>query len=602
MNANCARTAAAGPAGLRRLLFPESWPATVRAGLVLAAATWVAFGPLWRAPWLDEDFDRMRAALAHPFADWPATNASLLLDHTWVGFDARVHQASNLGLHFLTALFIFAVLRFAVTRSSVAGAGWGFFPPLGGALLWLLHPLQVDTLAGTAGRGAMLAGMLLLLALWAFATGASRNLTCWKLLAVVAVALGTMAHGTMLAAPWLLLAFDRAFLASSWGEVWRQRGRWHGAIFAVMIAGLVVLLRSRGAEGVLAAGAEPWRAAAWSLPRFLWPHPLVYGQTPGVVPMIALTMAAALAAARLGRVGGLALVAVAAGLGVVSHTRTAIHASAVALWSDTLARDPTSPRARLELAQALAAAGRMDAALEHFEQAVQLAPRDATAHRQLAGMLAQAGRLGEAVAEYETSLKLEPDSAAAHLGLASLQFRLGRAAPAASHYEAATRLGVSPAERRREQGRVLAEAGRFDEALVELDAAAKFAPAEAETRLLRGMVLSAAGRPDEGMKEFVAAVRLDPDDGSAHAALGDALVEDHRPAEALSHYETALLLQPARSGPLHASMGGALILLGRAAEAMAAYEEALRANPDDEGARTSLERVRTAAERHGGKK
>jgi tetratricopeptide (TPR) repeat protein len=514
------------------------------------------------------------------------------LDHAWAGLDARAHQLSTLALHFLASLFLFAVLRFMVTRSSRSTAEWAFFPPLGGALCWLLAPAHIDALAGITGRGAQLAGLAWLVAFWAFAARANCEQVRGKALALGAVVVAVTSHAAGLLAPVLLLTFDRIFLAPTWREVWARRGRWHAAYFAVAALALVAMRKSGSVQG--GSWLERWAEGA-GRGRYL-------GEFAWSLPLLGVVMVAVIGIARLGRLGGFGLIATAVGLGVWGHGRTAIHADAVTLWSEAARRRPSDSEVHLELGGTLAAAGRVDAALEQFERAVELAPRDATAHLRLAGMLAQAGRVGEAVAEYETCLKLAPDLAPAHLGLAGLQFRLGRAAPAASHYEAATRLGVSVAERRRQQGGVLAELGRLDEALEELDAAMKLAPDDGETRLLRGMVLSAAGRAEEGMKEFVAAVRLRPEDASAHAALGDALVDDRRPAEAMAHYETALRSQPARSGPLHASMGTALALLGRAPEAMAAYEEALRVNPDDAAARTGLERVRTAAERHSGKK
>lgn len=670
MSTGGARTVAGSPAGWRRLMFPESWPVALRAAGLLAIATFAAFGPLRVAPWLDQDFIRLRATLAQPLAGWPVTNLSIGLDYASTGFDSRLHQIANLGLHFLGALLLFVLLHFALTRQDSPAGRAAFFPALGGALLWLLHPLQTDALPGLAGRGPLLAGVMLLFTLWAFAAGTRRCSGMWRLLAVAGVVAGMATHGLMLAAPWMLLLFDRAFLATSWRDVWKQRAPWHVAFLGSSVVGLYFVVTAAPVAGAdeftsaLSASevlGRQLQAAGWYLQRAFWPQSPVYDYGPGFVPagtaltiaatialvgvtfiglarrpawgfvaslfwltlafagwgagqwgaidearlhvpLLALAMAAAFGVARFGRAGGIALVILACGLGVGSQGRTAVHANAVALWSDTVTQVPSNARARFELGQALAAAGRVDDALEQFDLTVQLVPKSRQAHLQLAGLLVQAGRVGEAVAEYETSLRLDPNSVAAHLGLAAVQFRLGRTQSAQGHYEAASRLGVSAAEGQRHYGRALAEAGRLDEALHELESAAKLAPADADTRLVLGIVLSAAGRPEEGSRQFFAAVALQPDNPDAHAALGDALMDDHRPSEALAHYETALRLQPGRSAPLHASMGTALILLGRAPEAIAAYELALRGNPDDTATRTSLERVRAAAARHGGRK
>ena len=83
-----------------------------------------------------------------------------------------------------------------------------------------------------------------------------------------------------------------------------------------------------------------------------------------------------------------------------------------------------------------------EAALPHFERALQLDPAAPGAHHAFGRALATAGKWDEAIDEYEESLRLEPANGHAHLNLALALRERGRAAAAAVHFETATRLGA----------------------------------------------------------------------------------------------------------------------------------------------------------------
>ena len=64
----------------------------------------------------------------------------------------------------------------------------------------------------------------------------------------------------------------------------------------------------------------------------------------------------------------------------------------------------------------------------------------AEAHYNLANALAASGRPQEAVAHYESALRARPDYPEAHHNFGSALFELGRLADAARHYEETLRL------------------------------------------------------------------------------------------------------------------------------------------------------------------
>lgn len=318
------------------------------------------------------------------------------------------------------------------------------------------------------------------------------------------------------------------------------------------------------------------------------------------LPLVAVAvLAVAGLQAALGRRVMLGAVALATVAGGVSFRRNADYGSALAIWSDTVAKAPANARAQFNLANALSDAGRPADAIAHYESALRLAPGHGADHFNLAGALLQLGRAREAVEHYEAALRIGPDAVDLRVGLAAALVRLERMPEAVAQYESATRLGLLAGEEQLRFGRALAEVGRIDDALAHLREAVRLSPKHAGGHVVLGMVLSAAGRGGEAMRHFFDAVQLAPDDAAAHAALGDALVEAFRPAEAVPHYETALRLQPDQAAAIHTSLGNAFTRLGRAFDAIREYEEALRLNPNDAEAQANLARIRAAAQRRG---
>ncbi len=98
-----------------------------------------------------------------------------------------------------------------------------------------------------------------------------------------------------------------------------------------------------------------------------------------------------------------------------------------AQFEDVIRRDPAHARAHFSLGVLLNdAMGRYDEAIARFQSAIQHEPGYVQARVQLAGALARAGRPGEAVAEYARALEADPSLSEALYGRGMAFVRLRR--------------------------------------------------------------------------------------------------------------------------------------------------------------------------------
>lgn len=197
-------------------------------------------------------------------------------------------------------------------------------------------------------------------------------------------------------------------------------------------------------------------------------------------------------------------------LGFLTLRRNEDYSSALAIWSDTVAKSPGNARAQNQLGFELLQAGRNSEALQPLEEAVQLEPADAEAHRNLGVVLDKMGRVIEAAGQYEEALRLKPDYADAHNSLGNTLARQGRILEAIGHYEEALRLN----------------------------------PKNAFTHNNLGLAFARTERMAEAMGQFQEAVRLKPDYADAHHNLGNALANLGQVPEAIGQLEEALRLNP----------------------------------------------------------
>lgn len=142
------------------------------------------------------------------------------------------------------------------------------------------------------------------------------------------------------------------------------------------------------------------------------------------------------------------------------------------------------------------------------------------AHTNFGMFLMERGQLDAALAHFQTALDVRSASSA-H-----------------SHYN------LSFALIHGDIGDALARKGRLDEAIVHLRQAIQFSPKYADAHYNLGTALFRKGVLDEAISEYRTALSHRSNDAGTHASLADALIQKGQLREAIGHYEKALQLEP----------------------------------------------------------
>ena len=551
-------------------------------------------------------------------ANWfPLTWLSYMLGVDLYGLDPGWHHLTNVFLHALNSVLLFAVLR-RMTRA--------LWPSAFVALLFAVHPLHVEPVAWISERREMLSGLFWFLSIGAWLRYVERPRPAAYAWLLAAFACGLMAKPMIVTLPFALLLLDYwplgrwqttpprrlileklpllalAAAASLVTLLVQQHAGATASLAEVPLAlrlenalvsycayvlqffwpaGLAVLYPYdsnlsawlvTGAAAVLAAitalsiaqrARRPYLLVGW-----LWFAgilvPVIGLVQIGVqaradrymyIPMIGLAMAAVWGLAEaLGR-RAIALGAVACCVyAAVAWSTAGYWRDTVALFRHTIEVTHDNWAAMAALSHTLLSANRVDEAMPFIDEALRLRPNLAEAHINYGAALSKRGSFDAALAEYGAALRLAPDNPDAQEGL----------------------------------GVVLTEKGRFQEALAHLNAAETIRPEDPDTHYNLGRLYGLADRPDLAAAQFAEAVRLEPESASAHFNLGTALAAQDRYAEAAAQFREALRLKPDHV-TARFNLASALASMGQFDEAIADFQEVLRTQPDFPGAAQAIQ-------------
>jgi len=503
----------------------------VSANTRLDPPTLASLASFWRAPFL---------ALYVP------ASYTLFWLEAWItnGPDPRVYHAVSVLLHAANAALVVVLL--ARLRARPIGAALG-------AVLFALHPLQVESVAWISEQRGLLAALFGLGALCVYAKAVRRprddvlaaTLFVLALLAkpsavvvpalALVLELAVLRRGTRFAAPRLACAFAAAFLS-----LWITKGLQQDA----SVREVVPLLQ----RPLVALDALEFYARKLVAPFALAPDHgrrpslvLAHGVDASLFASIALT-AVVLGVGVLRRHAlvpiALFTVALAPVLGLVPFAHQDLSTVAdryayLALLGPALlvARAwPARPTRAVWGAALLAAAalGTLSFAQSAhwrstdaiFEHTLEVNRRSWIARTNRGLVLQARGDLAGAQTEYEAAIAAKPDHARALNNLGILLVQRGRATEGEALVRRAIEIDAHYARPHMNLAAILGNLGRFDEAEASARRGVELAPEDPSMHTTLGNVHLRQGRPRTARADFDTARRLRPRDVEAWYGLG----------------------------------------------------------------------------------
>jgi tetratricopeptide (TPR) repeat protein len=232
----------------------------------------------------------------------------------------------------------------------------------------------------------------------------------------------------------------------------------------------------------------------------------------GLVSLFAAGAARAAARISRGRRGPPAAAAamLLAVLGSLTWSQVQVYRDRETLWRDTLAKNPMSWMAHVNLGTIIEERGQVEEAIRHYRESIRIQPIQPEAYNDLGSALRTQGKLDEAAAQLHRSLEIDPLYVLAYNTL----------------------------------GLVYHDRGEYDEAIRQFQRALEIHPDFAAARTNLGVTLGALGRWDEAIRQQREALRIDPDLPQAHNNLASALLQRGEVDEAIAHLARVVELLP----------------------------------------------------------
>jgi hypothetical protein len=248
-----------------------SWDdvSTIAYNTRLNPPTAAGLGQMWKKP-------QMGLYVPVTYTAWAgiAVAAHRASDDKGIQLNPAYFHAANLAAHVMAGMVVFALLRLLVRNDLAAAIG---------AMLFALHPVQVETVAWTSGLKDLLCGLFTLIALWQYVMYVRENRAASYRLATLALVLAMLSKPTAMVAPVMALVIHVVLLRRSIREAVRPLSLWFVlALVCALIARAIQPGTGVETGSIITRPVIAGDALTFYLGQIVWPAQLGidYGRTP----------------------------------------------------------------------------------------------------------------------------------------------------------------------------------------------------------------------------------------------------------------------------------------------------------------------------------
>jgi len=604
--------------------------------------------PIWQAMWSPPN---------RTVSGRPVVSLSLAVNYQLSRLNVWSYHAFNLGVHILATMTLFGLVRrtLRTPRLRERFERAAYWLAMCCALVWLVHPLQTESVTYIIQRAESLMGLFYLLTLYCAArglNGRSRQPGWWLTGAVLACAVGMGCKEVMATAPVMALLYDRVFVGRSLREIFRRRWAFYAGLAGTwLVLAALLATNPRGASAGFNTGRitsfeyactqcevilHYLRMSFWPKPLvldYLWPIARNFSDVAWHAVGLACLLIATVTALRYRPALGFAAAWVFIILGPTSSIVPIFdvafehrmylplagmicgvvclcYLGAKALSDAT----SSSPRllAALGAACCLAVTGVFTgltirrnhdyrSALAIWNDTILKRPGNVRAYNNRAVSLELLGRFDMAIGDYSTAIELSPTYSVSYHGRGVSHSKKGMHQRAIADFAKAIELDPDYVKAYNNRGIAYTSLGCYKEALADFRTAIELDPLYSRAYNNRAIAHTRMLNYDLAIADCSKAIDLDPHYDKAYNNRGVAYGGKGMQDEALRDFTKAIELNR-EYATAYSARGLAYAQKGQYHRAVADFDAALRLNPNDHAARHDRNKALGILRRQGGDK
>lgn len=522
--------------------------------------------------------------------------------------NSHLFHTVNLLVHLCSTCLVFLILRTLIKKAWAACAG---------AIIFLVHPVQVEAVAWVTGFKDLLSGFWALAAVWLYISysKAERAKVLCKVYFVLAVAsflLALLAKPGSIITPLVIGVIGYFLLNRSVRQLAFELGPW-------CLLALPFVAVTMNAQPTDPSQFQPafWQrfliggdTLFFYLYKLLLPITLGsnYGRTPefvlghgwayltGVIPYL-LVLALLWKASKSWFVPvGIFVVSILPVLGFISFDFQLISTTAdrylyfamlgPALGTGWLLAYKTAPAVKMVLIAGLVLlGGKSMLQVQHWKNPftfngheIKVNPNSAHAYLGLGFALANNNQKEEAILSYQKALEIDPRLAPVYHNLGTIYKDLKRNEDAVFYFLKALELNPGYAKAYINLGNIYLEANKNEEAVSYFQKAIQFKPDDYTAYFNLGATYQKMNRMSEAIDAYQKAIRINSGFASAYSNLGALYNKINRTDEAIIQLKKAVELDPSLLEAYN-NLGFVYAKVGRGNEAIELYKKAITINP-----------------------